>query len=1246
MADFVHLHCHSEFSLLDGYARIDALVATARGQGARGLALTDHGVMYGAIDFYQACKKAELKPIVGLEAYVAPNSRFDKRPKIDTSPFHLTLLAKDPAGYKNLIQLTTLAHTEGFYYKPRIDRELLEKHARGLVCLSGCAVAEVPRLVRAGDTAAARRAAEWYRELFGRENYYVEIQHHDMPETDDAIPPLLELAAELGIPVVATNDVHYVTPEDHRGQDILLCIQTNSTYDDPNRMRMGTNTFYLRSPDEMAERFGELPAALASSIAIAEQCDLKLDFSRLHLPDVDVPAGMTVDSYLEQLCRQGLRERLGTVGDEYERRIRYELEVVRQTGFAQYILIVWDIMAYARRRGIIAGPRGSAAGGLILYALGISDVDPVAQKLTFERFLNPERAEMPDVDMDFADDRRDEMINYVTEKYGREHVAQIITFGTLGAKAAIRDTGRALGMPAGEVDRVAKLVPGLPVGITIDRAIGANPLLKQLRDEDETVQKLIEDAKRVEGYARHASTHAAGVVISQRPLTEYTPLQPTSRNDSALMTQYHADNLQKIGLLKMDFLGLSNLTILGRAVEAIRRLRGDEIDLLKIPFDDRTSFELLGRGETVGLFQLEGRGMTGYLRELKPTSIADLTAMIALYRPGPMANIPQYIARKHGSEPITYPHPLLEEILADTYGVLTYQDQVLQVLGKVAGYTLGQADIVRKAMGKKIRELMEKERARFEDGCRKNGISQETCEELWNLLEPFSGYGFNRAHAACYAQIAYQTAYLKANYPAEFMVAVLSTFRDNADRVTTAVVECRRMGIEVLPPEVNRSELDFTVELRDGREAIRYGLAAIKNVGEQAAEPIVAARRAGGPFASIDDFARRVDMRQMNKRVLECLIRAGALDTLGRRGALLKALDKVVGAAQQSQRAAEVGQASIFDLLPAAETTVVLALPDEPEAPERQKLEWEKELLGVYFSEHPMREVSRALVSQVSCFCGEVNDEFVGQRIILAGVVSGLRTLMTRKKEPMCAALLEDAHGSVEVVAFPRVYAQTRGHWREGAMLLIRGKVELREERPQVVVDALEPIDPEAPFAAPSDLPAAEPPAAPTEPAVAVAAANGGLAVEAADAAGAPAETNGRAPAASRERVVVGPQARGAATAPPSRGGKNGYGHGREPEPTNSRPQPSGPPKRLVITLPAGPQGGVDGSLLLGVIDVLESHAGTGNDAVAVRVPSGLGTVELDRPGLTLHYGIQVTHQLRRLLPEDAWRVEEAAWAS
>jgi DNA polymerase III subunit alpha len=1058
--DFSHLHVHSEYSLLDGFGRTDALARHARELGMDALALTDHGVMYGSIDFYTAAKDAGIKPIIGVEAYVAPHSRLDKRPKIDVSPYHLVLLAADHTGYRNLIHLTTKAHTEGFYYRPRIDRDLLAQHSAGLICLSACLAGEVPRHIRQGDLKAAREVASWHREVFGPDRYYLELQEHDVEEQRVVNRELIAIGRDLGLKTVATNDVHYIRPEDLAAQDLLLCIQTNTTLDDPKRMRMDTNTFYLRSPDEMLRYFGEVPEALRSTREIVEKCNLHLDFNRLHLPQFDIPDGHTPDSYLEHLCREGMRERYPSAAQVVEERLRYELDVIRQTGFALYILIVWDIVAFARQRNIVYGPRGSAAGALVCYLLGISNVDPIGNNLTFERFLNIERKEMPDIDMDFADDRRDEMIEYVAQKYGRDHVAQIITFGTLGAKAAIRDAGRAMGMAFADTDRVAKLIPTLPVGMTISKSMEDIAELQRLYDQDQIVRQLIDAAKSVEGVNRHASTHAAGVVISRDPLTEYVPLQLTSRDGKGVMSQYHAYNLAKIGLLKMDFLGLTNLTILGRAVEIIREQRNIDLDLTRIPQDDPKAFALLGSGETVGLFQLEGRGMTQYMRELKPTTVADVAAMIALYRPGPMGNIPHYVDRKHGREPISYPHPLLEETLQDTYGVLTYQDQVLQVLRRVAGYSLGQADIVRRAMGKKIKALMDEEQPRFLSGCKANGLNDVEALRIWELLEPFAGYGFNRAHAACYAQLAYQTAYLKANYPVEYMVAVMRSAMGNSDRIVLAVNECRRLGITVLRPDVNRSEVGFSVETvrvdDQLRQGIRFGLAAVKNVGESAVEPIVAARSSGGPFASLDDFSHRVDVRGLNKRVLESLVKAGAFDDFGQRGQILAVLDQVVSAAQAAQRAADVGQGSLFELMPVHSPAVAINLPNVSDVPTKEKLAWEKELLGLYFSEHPTQRIQARLASMVSCWCGEINEEWTGQKVTIGGTIASVRSLVTKKRDAMATAVLEDATGTIEIVAFPRVFEKTRDAWIEEQLVIVTGKVEVREERFQVVAESAE----------------------------------------------------------------------------------------------------------------------------------------------------------------------------------------------
>lgn len=1057
MADFAHLHVHSEYSLLDGVGRIDRIVSQAQALGMDTIALTDHGVMYGAIDFYVAAKSAGIKPIIGCEVYVAAGSHTDRRPKVDSSPQHLVLLAQNETGYRNLIRLVTKAHLEGFYYKPRVDKELLAAHHDGLICLSACASGEVPRLIRDGNLDGALAAASWYRDVFGKDNYAIEIQRHDgLDWLEDINRELINIARMLDLRVVATNDVHYVQSTDARAQDLLLCIQTNTTVDDPKRMRMTGESYFMKSPEEMARLFADYPEALRQSLAIAEQCELKLDFGRVHLPEFPIPEGHSPETYLEMLCREGAKKRFSHLTSEIEQRLRYELEVIKETGFALYILIVWDIVTFARRQGIMYGPRGSAAGALVLYVLGISDVDPLANHLTFERFLNIERKEMPDVDMDFADDRRDEMIEYVAQRYGRDHVAQIITFGTLGAKAAIRDVGRARGLPFSDVDRVAKLVPTLPVGITLDQAMNDNPDLQHLVDEDDGVRSLIEDAKSVEGISRHASTHAAGVVISRDPLDQIVPLQPTSRGDGGVMTQYPMAALAKIGLLKMDFLGLANLTILGRTLEIIQQTRGITIDLQHLPLDDPKAFAMLGRGETFGVFQMEGRGMTQYLKELRPTTIGDIAAMVALYRPGPMSNIPHYVARKHGEEPVEYPHPLLEEVLQDTYGVLTYQDQVLQVLRRVAGYSLGQADIVRKAMGKKVRALMEKEQPRFVEGAKKNGVSETDALHVWELLEPFAGYGFNRAHACCYAMVAYQTAYLKANFPAEYMVAVLQSATGNTDRIVSAIAESRRLGIPIEGPNINRSKSQFSIEQSPRGTVIRWGLSAVKNVGEAAVQPIVETREKGGRFESIDDLCDRVDLRSTNKRVLESLIKTGAFDELGRRSQLMAVLDRLINVAQKNQQATESGQTSLFDVMPVDTKATAIKLPDVAEVDTKQKSAWEKELLGLYLSDHPLQQASEAMLEVITAQIAELSDDMAGQKVTVAGMLVGMRPLFTKKKDAMIAATLEDLTGAIELVAFPRTYEKTRDNWQADALVVVTGKFDVRDERFQVVVDSIE----------------------------------------------------------------------------------------------------------------------------------------------------------------------------------------------
>jgi DNA polymerase-3 subunit alpha len=891
---FSHLHVHTQYSLLDGMCQIPHLVERARELGMESLAITDHGVMYGAIEFYLAAKEAGLKPIIGCEVYLAPNSRFSRDAR-DKNNYHLILLAKNQTGYRNLIQLVTKAHLEGFYYRPRVDKELLEQYHQGLIALSACIVGEVPRLILEGRLEEAKQAARWYKQTFG--DFYLEIQRHPLAELEQINQGLISVSSELSIPLVATNDVHYVNQEDASSHDLLLCIGTNSSIYDEKRIKMAGDFYYLKSPQEMAELYQDIPQALENTERIAEMCSLKLEFGRLHLPEVDLPAGKSADQFLAELCHQSLSQHYPNPTPEIKERLDYELEVIKQTQFANYLLVVWDIISFAKERGILFGVRGSAAASIILHCLGITEVDPIKNKLVFERFLNLERQEMPDIDLDFEDARRDEVIAYVAQKYGQDHVAQIITFGTLGARAALRDVGRALGMAYSDVDRVARLVPFRP-GMTLQRALDENNELRTIYEEDKIVRNLVDSARRLEGIARHASTHAAGVVISKQPLTNYVPLQRASRGDgeTTVMTQFTMEDIARIGLLKMDFLGLANLTILGKAKEIIAQSRGIDIDLHHIPMDDAKTFALLSSGETAGVFQLEGAGMRRYIKELKPTTFNDIAAMIALYRPGPMEHIPTFIKAKHGLEPIRYPHPALASILEETYGVIVYQEQVLFIVQALAGYTLGQADIFRKAMGKKIPAVMKKEKRNFIAGARERGYSAEVADEVFALIEPFAGYAFNKAHSFSYALIAYQTAYLKANYAAEYITAFLITNADQLEKIATAVAECRRLGITVLPPDINHSQTSFSIETDgEGKAAIRFGLNAIKNVGFGAVEPLVAERNKGGQFKSIEDLCRRADLRSVNRRAMESLIKAGALDCLGDRGTLLHNVGRILG---------------------------------------------------------------------------------------------------------------------------------------------------------------------------------------------------------------------------------------------------------------------------------------------------------------------------------------------------------------
>jgi DNA polymerase III subunit alpha len=1051
---FTHLHVHTEYSLLDGMCRIPQLINRAKELGMDSLAITDHGAMYGVIDFYIAAKEAGIKPIIGCEVYVARSDRHD-RDLAHKKPYHLTLLAKNEKGYRNLIKLVTKSYLEGFYYKPRVDKELLQLHHDGLVALSGCAQGELPQLVLEGRIEDAAAAASWYKEVFG--DYYLEIQRHPIPDLERINQELISLSRRLDIAPVATFDVHYIDRKDAAAHELLVCIQTNSSIYDEKRMKMPGDFFYLRSPEEVETLFSDLPEAIENTQQIANMCELELDFGKLHLPQVALPEKKTADAFLAELCWQGLEKRYAEASPEVKERLTYELDVIRKTRFAHYFLVVWDITYFARRQGIYFGVRGSAAASLALYCLDITDIDPLSYGLVFERFLNVERREMPDIDLDFQDDRREEVIDYVNEKYGPDHVAQIITFGTLGARAALRDTGRALGMSYAEVDRVARLVP-MEITITLDRAMTESKELNDAYHQDETVRNLVDSARKLEGTVRHASTHAAGVVISHDPLTEYVPLQMLGKGGQrAVMTQFHMGNIARLGLLKMDFLGLSNLTILSKATQIIKQNRGISLDLQHFPLDDTNTFELLASGETAGVFQLEGSGMRRYIKELKPSNFSDIAAMVALYRPGPMEQIPTFIKAKQGLIPVHYPHPILEEILQETYGVIVYQEQVIFIARALAGYSLGQADIFRKAMGKKIPQVMKKEKQNFLAGAKKNGIPAELAHEVFSLIEPFAGYAFNKAHSVSYALIAYRTAYLKANYPVEYMAAFLNTYWDNMEKVRSAVAECRRLGIAVLPPDINMSQVDFAIEpsaaapAAEGAEgkikvSIRFGLAAVKNVGSSPVRYIVAAREQGEAFKSIEDFCYRVDMHDINKKTLESLIKAGAFDPLGSRSELLNSIDKIVSSAQTQQRMKKAGQTSMFDFFTAPASSIPAAVrqSQEQDVSIKQKLIWERELLGVYFSQ-PFDSLSPGPCSAGGASCGDITADMVNEMVTVTGMVVSVRQAYTRDKRPFIVAAMEDMEATVDVIVWPRLYDSTRALWQEGNILTVKGIVKARD---------------------------------------------------------------------------------------------------------------------------------------------------------------------------------------------------------
>jgi DNA polymerase-3 subunit alpha len=1048
---FTHLHVHTEFSLLDGMCRIPQLLDRAKEFGMDSMAITDHGAMYGTLQFYNEALKKGIKPIIGCETYVAVGSRHSKT-TADKSSYHLVLLAKNHTGYLNLIKLISTAHLEGFYYKPRIDKELLAENSEGLVGLSACLSGEIPSLILQDRLDDARQSAVWYRDHL--ENFYLEIQRHPISQLERVNQELITLSRELDIPLVATCDTHYLNREDASAHELLLCIGTNSTINDEKRMKIDGDFLYLKSPEEMEALYRDIPEAISNTEEIAGMCNLTFDFSRLQLPQIEIPPDKTPDEYLSDLCYEGLEKYYPNPSQEIRDRLKHELGVITYTKFANYILVVWDIVSFVRSANIHFGVRGSAASSIVLRCLGITEIDPIESGLVFERFLNEERIEMPDVDLDFQDDRREEVIAYVTRKYGADHVSQIITFGTLGAKAALRDVGRALGMSYADVDRVAKLVPGAP-HMTLDKAMEENPELKSLYHQDAIVRNLVDNARRLEGISRHSSTHAAGVVIARDPLIGTVPLQKPTRgeDDSTMMTQFNMEEIAQIGLLKMDFLGLANLSILGKTIDMIQESQGINLDLNKIPLDDKKTYELLSAGDTTGVFQLEGSGMRRYIRELKPTRFGDIAAMVALYRPGPMEQIPIYIDAKNGKKPITYPHPALEHILKETYGVIVYQEQVLFIVREVASYTLGRADVFRKAMGKKIAEKMRQEKQTFMEGAKKNGFTEQEALDIFALIEPFSGYAFNKAHAFSYALIAYQTAYLKANYPVEYISAFLTANAGQTEKIINAVTECRRLNIPLLPPDIQKSKDRFWIEKDSGTPSIRFGLSAIKNVGDGAIESIITEREKDGEFKSIEDFCRRCDLHSINRRTMESLIKAGAFDTLYDRGTLLHNINDILSLAQREQKMRETGQTTMFDMFG---QTAAVPLPNlemvEAKASDREMAAWEKEMIGIPFSR---KLPDPKEYKPDATYCVEIDSELDGQDVTVIGEVSSVTFLTTRKDaKTFVKAIIEDNSGSIEIVVWPRDYENTKNLWNENNLLELNLKVKVRDEDIQLTVNS------------------------------------------------------------------------------------------------------------------------------------------------------------------------------------------------
>ncbi len=1063
---FAHLHVHTEYSLLDGFSNIRKLVKRVKELEMPAVAITDHGTMFGVMDFYKAARDAGVKPIIGVEAYMAARGMTDRDPKLDRSSFHLLLLAENETGYKNLLKISSAAQLDGFYYYPRIDRDFLAAHSEGIICTSGCMSAEIPRALLNDNPEEAVRRMNWYFDVFGPDRFFVELQHHNIKEITDLNRSLVELGARYSAKYIATNDVHYINPEDARLQDILLAIQTQSLLTDPERMRMTDDSYYLRTPQEMSQLFAEVPEALSNTLLIAERCNVDLGFKGYHLPDFPVPAEFSAETYLRHLCEEGARKRYGerAASQQVRARIEYELGVVHKMGFDAYFLIVWDLCRHARENGIWYNARGSAAGSIAAYALEITLVDPLQHDLLFERFLNPGRISMPDIDLDFRDDRRAEMLEYCTRKYGSDKVAQIITFGTMGTKAALRDVARVMDIPLPEVDRVAKLVPFVSGRQTTMQDAMAIPEFKEIYESQDYLRELIDTAAKMEGTVRNAGTHAAGVVISDKPIMEYLPLhRPTSGAEETpikTVTQFEMGILDSLGMLKVDFLGLITLSVMAKACDMIEKRHGVKLHLNNIPLDDPKSFELMGNGQTAGVFQVEGGGLTRYLVQMKPKTLDNIIAMVALYRPGPMAFIPDYIARMHGEAEVEYRHPALKPIFDSTYGIPVYQEQLMHAAVELAGYTPSESDELRSAISKKKKEAIEKHRVKFVTGAVKKGMERDIAEAIYSDWEEFARYGFNKSHAADYGVIAVQTAYLKAHYPAEYMAALMSASAGQTEKVAWYVADARSMGVPVLAPDINAADWDFTIEdinpspgSGQVQPNIRFGLGAIKNVGQAAVELVIAERKRNGSFRNLNDFARRVDLRAVGKRALECLIKVGAMDAFGNRAALLASLDRLVAISSNHFRAAEAGQMSLF-----GESTGVtedIQLPDVSNVDKREMLNWERELIGLYVSDHPLTPYQQTFAQIVSYFSGQLHEAQHEERVRVAGLITAVRPYTTKTNKPMGFVTLEDIQGSIELVLFPRTWQKTHEQLAVGRIVIVEGKVDTGSTPPKVLVDEI-----------------------------------------------------------------------------------------------------------------------------------------------------------------------------------------------